>query len=295
MGNSLKKILQGFDPDSYDLYSGGLNTRTLLRQTSPLGWRGHYPVLASQFTEEQRSGGHWYKHIRYPYLALEFFLSGEMEFISEERREIARPGTLYVIAPGSTVKFSCHGGKTVHKLALIISGENVNAVSMTLHLGVSRLLALPDPDSVEEKMRGIGNVIGADPANNSRLSYSLLLDLSLLASGIPEEDTPLERALFIMENRYQENISIPFIAARAGVSENTLRRIFQRQYRCSPLEYLNTIRLKNALGKLKNPKLAVKQVALLCGFSSSAGFCTAFRKKYRISPGEFRKQRLSCK
>ena len=295
MADSLRKISQGFDPDSYDLCSGGLNARMLQRQTSPQAHRVHYPVLASQFTEELRSSDHWYKHVRYPYLALEFLLAGEMEFITEERREIARPGTLYVIAPGSTVRFIRHGTKTVHKLALIIAGENVNAVSMTLRLGASRLLELPDPASVEEKMRRIGNVIESDPVNNSRLSYSLLLDLSLLISGTPEQDTPLERALFIMENRYQENISIPFIASRAGVSENTLRRIFQRQFRCSPLAYLNSIRLKNALEKLKNPKLSVKQAALLCGFSSAASFCTAFRKKYRLSPGEFRAQRLSGK
>lgn len=291
----MRKIRQGFDPGSYDLYSDGLNPRMLQRQTIPPARHVHYPVFAKQFTEELRSSGHWYKHIRYPYLALEFFRAGEMEFISEERREIARPGTLYAIAPGSTVKFIRHGEKTVHKLALIIAGENVNALSMTLHLGISRLLVLPDPDSVERKMREIGNSVEADPAENSRLSYSLLLDLSRLISGTPEQDTPLERALFIMENRYQENISIPFIASGAGVSENTLRRIFHRQFRCSPLEYLNTIRLNTALEKLKNPKLAVKQIALLCGFSSSSCFCTAFRKKFCLTPGEFRIQHLSSR
>lgn len=293
MNSKLRKISQGFDPDSYDICSDGLNVRSILRQTSLQSKFVPYPVYTQQLTEELRNSDHWYKHIRFPFLALEFFLFGEMEFISEDHREIARPGTLYVIAPGSTVKFIRHGKKTVHKLALIVSGEIINAIAMTLHLGTSRLLSLPEPAVFEEKMRRIGSSIGTDPLNNSRLSYSLLLDLSLLTSGDSEQNTPLERALSIMKNRYQENISIPFIASRAGVSENTLRRHFHHELKCSPLEYLNTIRLKTALEKLKNTKLSIKQTALMCGFSSASCFCTAFRKKYLLTPREFQERQMS--
>ena len=293
MNSKLRRMPQGFDPDSYDICNNGLKVRSILRQTS-WGLRpASYPVYTRQLTEELRNSGHWYKHIRFPFLALEFFLGGEMEFISEDHREIARTGTLYVIAPGSTVKFIRHGEKTVHKLALILSGETINAMAMTLHLETSRLLTLPEPALIEEKMRRIGSTIGTDPLNNSKLSYSLLLDLSLLIPGDSEQNTPLERALYIMKNRYQENISIPFIASRAGVSENTLRRIFHQKLKCSPLEYLNTIRLKTALEKLKNTKLPVKQTALMCGFSSASCFCTAFRKKYLLTPGEFRERQMS--
>ena len=90
-------------------------------------------------------------------------------------------------------------------------------------------------------------------------------------------------------------VEIPDIGAQAGVSESTLRRLFKNELHCSPLDYLNSTRLKFAVGKLRHTGLRIKEIALMSGFLSSARFCTVFMEKYRMTPGEFRKRELEKK
>ena len=58
------------------------------------------------------------------------------------------------------------------------------------------------------------------------------------------------------------------LAARLGVSDRHLRRIFEAQFGVSPLQYLQTRRLLTAKQLLTDTDLPVTQVALVSGFGS---------------------------
>ena len=230
------------------------------------------------------------KHVRYPYLALEMILAGEMEFHTENRRQIAGPGSLYVIPPGTTVKFRCHTQNDVRKLAVLMDGENLRAIMITLHMPGCRLLHLTEPDVMEKKIRALRDIINASLKDNSAGSYRFLLDLVELAGQDKLKITPFSQAAAIMEANFQENLRISDIATRTGICESTLRKLFQSELRCSPLEYLNSIRLNFAMEKLRHTSLRIKEIAQMSGFLSSARFCTLFQEKYRMSPGQFRQK-----
>ena len=74
------------------------------------------------------------------------------------------------------------------------------------------------------------------------------------------------------------------IAARLGISERHLRRIFEAHWGVSPLQYLQTRRLLTAKQLLTDTRLPVSQVALLSGFGSTRSFHTAFANHYRLQP-----------
>ena len=63
----------------------------------------------------------------------------------------------------------------------------------------------------------------------------------------------------------------------------------------SPLDYLYSVRLKFAAGKLRNTNLRIKEIARMSGFLSSARFCTVFQEKYGMTPGDYRKKELEKK
>lgn len=285
------KDQQGRCRESFDLITGTPNVKvissTLFKK--PSGQQS-LPVFTHRVQEAVRRGSYWIKHVRYPWLALELILAGEMEFRTEEQRQIAGPGALYVIPPGSTVRFTCHDGKPVRKMAVIMGGENLKGILITLGLPGCVLLHLAAPEILEKKMLELAEAMKNSDLENSARSYRFLLDLAELTAEENSLRTPFLRAVAVIDSGFQENLQIPAVASRAGVSESTLRRMFKSELHCSPLEYLNQVRLKFAAAKLLIPSLRVKEVALMSGFLSSARFCTAFRKKYGLSPGEFQKR-----
>ncbi len=78
------------------------------------------------------------------------------------------------------------------------------------------------------------------------------------------------------------------LAARLGVSDRHLRRIFQTEHGVAPLQYLQTRRLLLAKQLLTDSTLPVAQVALASGFNSLRRFNAAFVENYRMSPGRLR-------
>ncbi|HVZ46629.1 MAG TPA: AlkA N-terminal domain-containing protein [Ramlibacter sp.] len=83
--------------------------------------------------------------------------------------------------------------------------------------------------------------------------------------------------------------TVEALAARLGVSDRHLRRIFETQFGVSPLQYLQTRRLLTAKQLLADTDLAVTQVALVSGYASVRRFNAAFAEHYGLSPTQLRK------
>ncbi|MDB5868484.1 MAG: DNA-3-methyladenine glycosylase, partial [Polaromonas sp.] len=84
--------------------------------------------------------------------------------------------------------------------------------------------------------------------------------------------------------------SIDKLAARLGISDRHLRRIFEAQFGVTPLQYLQTRRLLTAKQLLTDTDLPVTQVALASGFASVRRFNAAFAQHYRLNPTQLRRQ-----
>lgn len=84
--------------------------------------------------------------------------------------------------------------------------------------------------------------------------------------------------------------SVEALAARLGISDRHLRRIFEAQLGVSPLQYLQTRRLLSAKQLLADTQLPITQVALVSGFASVRRFNAAFQAHYGLSPGALRRE-----
>ena len=83
--------------------------------------------------------------------------------------------------------------------------------------------------------------------------------------------------------------SVGALAARLGVSERHLRRIFIAEHGVTPLQYVQTRRLLLAKQLLTDTRLPVAQVALTSGFRSLRRFNAAFAASYRMNPARLRR------
>jgi AraC family transcriptional regulator, regulatory protein of adaptative response / DNA-3-methyladenine glycosylase II len=87
------------------------------------------------------------------------------------------------------------------------------------------------------------------------------------------------------------DLYLPHAAARLGVTDRHLRRVFQQAHGVSPVEYLGTRRLLLAKQLLTDTPLPVTEVAHASGFASLRRFNAAFAQRYRLSPSALRKER----
>jgi AraC family transcriptional regulator of adaptative response / DNA-3-methyladenine glycosylase II len=80
------------------------------------------------------------------------------------------------------------------------------------------------------------------------------------------------------------------LAAKLGISDRHLRRIFEAQFGVSPMQYLQTRRLLTAKQLLADTALPVTQVALISGYASVRRFNAAFAGHYSLNPTQLRRQ-----
>ncbi|WP_411834358.1 AlkA N-terminal domain-containing protein [Pseudoxanthomonas mexicana] len=103
-------------------------------------------------------------------------------------------------------------------------------------------------------------------------------------------DATVARALKLIEAGALAGAPLSDLAARVGVGERQLRRLFGQRIGASPIEVHGTRRLLFAKQLLTETELPIIQVALAAGFGSLTRFNTAFRDEYRMAPRELRRR-----
>ncbi|MEX8517673.1 MAG: AlkA N-terminal domain-containing protein [Leptothrix sp. (in: b-proteobacteria)] len=79
------------------------------------------------------------------------------------------------------------------------------------------------------------------------------------------------------------------LAARLGITDRHLRRIFGAAFGVTPVAYAQTQRLLLAKRLLADTPLPITEVALAAGFGSLRRFNDLFRRRYHLTPGELRR------
>jgi len=102
-------------------------------------------------------------------------------------------------------------------------------------------------------------------------------------------DEVVARALKLIDQGSTDEESLPALAARLGIGERQLRRLFVERLGAPPIAVRRTRRLLFAKQLLTETRLPVIQVALAAGFGSLRRFNAAFRDAYRMAPSDLRR------
>jgi AraC family carnitine catabolism transcriptional activator len=87
-----------------------------------------------------------------------------------------------------------------------------------------------------------------------------------------------------MEANIEEPISLPELAAYAGVSERQIERLFRDHLGCTPNAYYMEIRLNMARTRLLYSEDSIMEIAHSCGFDSCSYFSKCYRRLFAITP-----------
>ena len=92
-----------------------------------------------------------------------------------------------------------------------------------------------------------------------------------------------------MEDNYQKPLKLADIAQTAEMSEQHICRLFKKNIKTSPIDYLNQIRINRAKELLSYSDSTIAEIAANVGFSDSSYFSVVFKKYEGISPAEYKK------
>ena len=104
----------------------------------------------------------------------------------------------------------------------------------------------------------------------------------------------LQPALKYAARHLGRNVTLKELAARTGQSSFHAHRVFRRVLGETPKQFTLRLRIDCAAAALVGSRRSILDIALACGFESHEAFCRAFRRRFRISPGAYRKQGLNA-
>lgn len=125
------------------------------------------------------------------------------------------------------------------------------------------------------------------------LLYKLISCLDRETTNGAQSEYPkiLSDAVEIFKNEYMLCTTYTSsVAARIGVSESYLRRIFSVYIGMPPSEYLCKLRIGQAKKLLQSGYYSISQVSDMCGYSQPKTFTVAFHKAVGLSPSEYAKR-----
>lgn len=113
--------------------------------------------------------------------------------------------------------------------------------------------------------------------------------LPALPCAAPSRDDERIRAMLsYIHAHYSEDISVEALATSAHIGKSECLRCFRRFTGLPPYGYLMQYRLHATTVLLKTTDLTVTSIALQTGFASASSYIGYFRKKYGVTPRQYR-------
>jgi AraC-like DNA-binding protein len=134
------------------------------------------------------------------------------------------------------------------------------------------------------------------PYIDTRLHELLTLYFSALTPKYlqnSDQAQKLRQICVYIQEHYHHHLSISELSKQAGMHINTFERAFKELLSVSPRGYIEHLRMKKAASLLAQTSLSIKEISISSGYRGANYFTAVFRKRYRCSPREFRKNHLT--
>lgn len=247
-----------------------------------------------------------------------YVMEGKFEWTINDHHHILYPGDLVVIQPGQ--KFSGQKGVLdIGKLCWLYIEVNKSEPADRIMFGkwscipkneilaIAKILRLCNTP-VLSRAKDAGRILSdlQQELFNQQIGFStrinhlldelfILIARKLTLQNNTHRDFP--QSFMNLEQALRKNLShtwtVEEMAAMVGLGTTTFTEKVKNYSGFSPLNYLITIRISEAIKLLKQNDLSVTDIALDTGFYSSQHFSTTFKKLTGSTPSDFRKKNMS--
>lgn len=232
----------------------------------------------------------------WPHYLLHFILSGSGTFTSGDRTLKLSAGDAFLIIPGIVSSYKSNNKTPWEYCWIGFDGRDVKIALDSCRLSEKNPVVNfgSKASAAKEILFSVNDALAANP-HNSYLHLSLLYRLFslLLPETVPHANVPgdfLSHAIEYIQHNYNFNIRIQDIACHTGIDRTYLYKLFLRELGVSPQQYLIDYRLGMAKQMLSATALQITEISNSCGFSNTSSFCHHFRRKFSVTPTQFRRE-----
>lgn len=108
-------------------------------------------------------------------------------------------------------------------------------------------------------------------------------------------DFYIHEAVNFIEQNYRRELTVEEIADVCKLNRSYFSKIFKEFTGCTPQEFIIRLRLTKATDLMKLTNDSIGEIAAQCGYPNQLHFSRAFKKRYGISPREWRAQNKASK
>ena len=107
------------------------------------------------------------------------------------------------------------------------------------------------------------------------------------------ETSPIIKALHFMDLNFKNQISLEQISRHVGLTPTYFSSLFHQKMNTTFKEYLTSLRLDYAAKLLVISDFSSTEICYTSGFNDFSSFSRAFKKRFSLSPSEYKKQKPS--
>lgn len=215
--------------------------------------------------------------------------NGECELLHNDKLYMLSRGNIAIYAPNEEQKYSFFPGCS--SLWCHFTGNLIEELFDSCKLTSGVYFFKPNKEIFES----YSNLIQRFHLSYKRpLANASLLELiyhisnaSMLSEQSRNSDIITQTLTYININ-YNKQLTLDELAKKARYSKSRFSHLFLEIVGMSPIKYQNDIRLKNSCELLHSTNLTIAEIAQSCGFKDPLYFSRIFKKKYKISPTQYR-------
>ena len=187
--------------------------------------------------------------------------------------------------------FACQQvGLRVPEEVAVLSQSYDDVLCEATQIPISGVRAAADTIGFQAAKLLDGLMRGKKPPKQAHFIAPLSIVARQSTDTLAVRDPALVKALSYIRQQATLPVRVAEVAQHAGVSRRQLERKFLDVLQRTPAEELRRFQLERARQLIAETNLAMPAIAEKSGFSSQAHLCTIFRKHFKQTPLQFRRE-----
>ena len=226
---------------------------------------------------------------------LEYVISGKGTIILNGKQYNAVAGDALFLPSGTDQCCFSDANAPWSRIFFSFTGNMCNLIAEALSLNDKAVFKNCD---ISKKMYKLMNMqkLPVSSAELQKMSFSVILEIfmdifekSPYKSDSSKKKTELTILTDYIDNNLTHNITLNDMARCIFKSKNYVLRLFKDGCNKTPYEYFLDKKMELSKQLLRETELSVRQISEYLNFETPNYFSTRFRRKYGISPSEYRK------
>lgn len=254
-------------------------------------------------------------HTEYPIqsVPLHWHLGPEIVYSRNQNLSVVVEGERFTVLPGTCVLIS---SRALHSIEPEINkrGQDVMSIGfngaylekMYPEMRKKHICYLAgvaeDKKKLNDLCEEVHQIIEKKSIDYLKLNYLLFGMLVLIYECFVSESVEKENQqdknqekvrdiLLYVKQNFREEVTTQSVAAKFGYSREHFSRLFKRFADISFKQYLNEYRLFQAVNDLYTTDKKMMEIAIDNGFPDEKSFYSSFKKKYGLTPSEYKRQK----